>query len=296
MRIVISGGSGLLGRALTRALRAAGHSVIVLTRRPHGVGDVHWTPETPGAWIAAVQAADAVVNLSGEGIAERRWSAERKQAIVSSRVEATRALTGALREAVEPAAVFLSGSAIGFYGNRGDEEVTELTPPGSDFLAEVCVTWEREAIVASDLTRVVLLRTGVVLAREGGALAQMALPFRFFAGGPIGSGRQYISWIHRDDWVAMVMWLLESSSLRGPVNLTAPRPERNADFARMLGRVLHRPAFLPAPAFALRLALGELADAAILGGQRVLPTVALSNGFAFRYPELEEALRAIYSA
>jgi hypothetical protein len=207
---------------------------------------------------------------------------------------ATRALADALREAARPPGMFLSGSAIGFYGNRGDEVVTEQTPPGSDFLARVCVEWEREACAAADVTRVVLLRTGIVLARQGGALPRMALPFHLFAGGPVGSGRQYLSWVHRDDWVAMVMWAMNRPLLAGPLNVTAPEPARNIDFARTLGRVLHRPSFLPAPALALRLALGELADTALLSSLRVLPAAALSEGFDFRYPQLESALRAIY--
>jgi uncharacterized protein (TIGR01777 family) len=294
MRIVVGGGSGFLGRSLTAALRTAGHQVMVLTRRPAGDGDLHWAPGgEPGAWSAAVQAADAVVNLAGDGIADRRWSASRKDAILRSRVTATRALTNALCEAVRPAA-FLSSSAIGIYGDCGDEEVTEAHPPGTDFLARVCVEWEREAQAASDVTRVVLLRTGIVLASDGGALPQMAMPFRFLAGGPIGSGRQFMSWVHRDDWVAMVMWLIDEA-ISGPVNVTAPEPVRNRAFVQQLGRALHRPAVVRAPAFVLRLALGELADTALLRGQRVLPAVATANGFRFRYPDLKSALSAIHA-
>jgi uncharacterized protein (TIGR01777 family) len=295
MRIVIGGGSGFLGRALSSALRGAGHQVIVLTRRPSQDGDLLWSPDVEGgAWVAAVHAADVVVNLAGEGIADKRWSAPRKDAILNSRVRATRALASALREAVRPA-VFLSSSAVGFYGDCGDAEVTETRAPSSDFLARTCVAWELEARAVADVTRTVLLRTGVVLAREGGALPQMALPFRFFAGGPLGSGRQFMSWIHCDDWVAMVRWAIDSAAVSGPVNVTAPTPVRNVDFARTLGRVLGRPALLHTPAFALRLALGELADVAILSGQRALPAFALANGFRFRYPELGPALQAIYA-
>jgi uncharacterized protein len=295
VKIVVAGGTGFLGRPLVAALRGRGDDVIVLTRRPGADGEIAWMPEQPsGGWVAAVQAADAVINLAGEGIADRRWSPARKAAILNSRVAATRALAHVLGDAVTPPA-FLSGSAIGIYGDRGDEHVTERTPPGSDFLARVCVEWEREANAVANVARVVLLRTGVVLSRDGGALAQMSLPFRFFAGGRIGSGRQFISWIHRDDWIAMVVWALQAA-IAGPLNLTAPTPVRNADFARALGRVLHRPALMPAPTLAVRLAVGELADAAILGGQRVLPTVAMERGFAFQHPELEDALRAIYGA
>ena len=296
MRIVVSGGTGFLGQALVAALRANGHSVMVLTRRPRREGDLLWSPDvTSGSWTAAVHAADVVINLAGEGIADRRWSAARKNAILLSRVTATRALADALREAARPAAMFLSGSAIGLYGNRGDEIVTEQTPPGSDFLARVCIEWEREACAVADVTRVVLIRTGIVLSREGGALPRMALPFHLFAGGPIGSGRQFLSWVHRDDWVAMVMWAMNRTTLAGPLNISAPEPVRNADFGRMLGRVLHRPSLMPTPAFALRLALGELADTALLSSLRVLPAAAMAEGFEFRYPQLEGALRAIYS-
>lgn len=294
MRIVVSGGSGFLGRSLSGALRHAGHQVMVLTRRPARDGDLLWSPDVEGgAWTAAVHAADVVVNLAGEGIADRRWSAARKEAILNSRVHATRALAGALREAVRPA-LFISSSAVGVYGDCGDSEVTETHAPGSDFLARTCVAWEDEAAAVADVTRLVLLRTGIVLAREGGALPQMALPFRFFAGGPIGSGRQFVSWIHRDDWVAMVLWAMETATISGPVNVTAPAPVRNVELAKTLGQALGKPALLPAPAFALRLALGELADTALLRGQRVLPAVALANGFRFRYPDLRGALQAIY--
>jgi uncharacterized protein len=295
MRIVVSGGTGFLGQALVNALRSAGHSVMVLTRRPRREGDLLWSPDaSSGSWVAAIHAADAVINLAGEGIADRRWSASRKNAILGSRVTATRAIAGALREAARPAAVFLSGSAIGLYGNRGDEIVTEQTPAGRDFLARVCVEWEHEAAAAADVTRVVLLRSGIVLGREGGALPRMALPFRFFAGGPIGSGRHYVSWIHRSDWVALVMWAIQRATTAGPLNLTAPEPVRNRDFAHTLGRVMHRPALVPTPALALQLAFGELADTALLASQRVVPALAMAEGFEFQYPQLEGALRAIY--
>ena len=294
MRIVVSGGSGFLGRALTSTLRAAGHQVMVLTRRPGREGDLLWSPETSGgAWAVALQAADVVINLAGEGIADKRWSPARKQAILRSRVQATRAIANVLRDAVRPA-VFLSGSAIGIYGHRGDDVVTEADAAGSDFLSHVCVAWEAEANAVADVTRVVLLRTGIVLARDGGALPRMALPFRFFAGGPVGSGRQFMSWVHRDDWIAMVIWAMDQTALAGPLNVTAPEPVRNVEFARELGHVLGRPSFLPAPAFALRLALGELADTALLSSQRVHPAVAAGGGFAFRYPRVDEALQSIY--
>jgi uncharacterized protein (TIGR01777 family) len=294
MRIVIAGGSGLLGHALTASLQHDGDTVVVLTRRPKRAFDVAWHPNAlSGPWVDTVGSADAVINLAGESINGGRWTKARKAALFDSRVRATRALARAIQAAGQKPLAFLSGSAIGIYGPRGDEPVSEETPPGSDFLSRLAMEWEREALTVAPVTRVVLLRTAVVLTREGGALPQMALPFRFFAGGPIGSGRQGISWIHIDDWVSMVRWALDRSSVTGPLNVTAPEPVTNADFARILGRVLARPAFMPVPGFAVRLALGEMADV-VLNGQFVVPAKALSLGFRFRYPRLQEALRAIY--
>jgi uncharacterized protein len=296
MRIVIAGGSGLLGRHLVKRLQLDGHSVSVLTRRPRRPGDVAWNPDAAhDPWARSVGSADAVINLAGESIAGGRWTDARKAALRDSRIRTTRALSEAILASTRKPLAFLSGSAIGIYGPHGDEPVTEETAPGSDFLARLAVAWEHEALTAAGATRVVLLRTGVVLAREGGALPQMALPFRVFAGGPVGSGRQQVSWIHVDDWVNMVRWALDASSVSGPLNLTAPEPVSNAELARAIGHVLRRPAFVPAPAFAVRLALGEMA-AVVLNGQRVLPAKATARGFAFRYPEVEAALRAIYSA
>ena len=293
MRIVITGGTGFLGRSLVERLQAE-HEVIVLTRKPRTAGELQWTPGVArGQWIETVQTAQAVINLAGEPIAAGRWTAARKRAIHDSRIAAARAIVDAMRRAPH-SPVLINASAIGIYGDRGDESVTEESSPGSDFLASVCRDWEAEALKATERSRVVLLRTGLVLAKDGGALPQLALPFYFLAGGPVGSGRQYWSWIHREDWVEMVRWTLMTSTVVGPINLTAPEPVRNAEFARALGRALHRPAIVPAPAFAMRLLLGEMADAMILGGQRVLPAKAQSLGFSFRYPTLDRALSAIY--
>jgi uncharacterized protein (TIGR01777 family) len=210
-------------------------------------------------------------------------------------MQATGALVRAIKAAPQPLPIFISSSAVGYYGSRGDEPITETTPAGSDFLAHVCRDWEAAANDLSATSRVVLLRSGVVLARHGGALPQMALPFKLFAGGPAGSGRQFVSWIHLHDWVAMVKWALATQNIAGPLNVTAPAPVTNEDFSRTLGRVLRRPSWLKAPSFALRLVLGEMADALLLGGQRVLPEVARQHGFAFRHPTIESALREIYS-
>lgn len=274
MRIVVTGGTGFLGRALVGRLREDGHTVTALPRGS-----------------TRLDGADAVINLAGASIAGGRWTAERKALIRDSRVHTTRALAAAILAARHPPSVFISGSAIGIYGPRGDEPLVEDSPPGSDFLATVCVEWEREALAAASVSRVVLVRTGLALGRSGGALPQIALPFYFFAGGPIGPGRQYMSWIHRDDWVEMVRWALSNAAVSGPLNATAPNPVTNRELAKTLGRLLRRPSFMPTPAFVLRLALGEMAEALLLNGQRVLPARAQALGFAFRYPLLEPALR-----
>ena len=296
MKVVVTGGTGFLGGPLVESLRRDGHDVAVLTRRPpRRSGEVQWAPAAGlDTWARAFEGAGAVINLAGEPIAEGRWTAARKRAILASRLEATSGVVAALRAAGAAGAVLLSGSAVGYYGTPGDEPVDESAPAGSDFLATVCREWEAEALEAGASARVVLLRTGFVVARDGGALPRLALPFHFFAGGPVGSGRQVMSWIHRDDWIAMVRWALTTADLRGPLNLTAPAPVTNREMASALGRALHRPSFMPAPAFALRLALGEMADALILNGQRVLPRVAQERGFTFRYRSVDEAFGEIY--
>ena len=295
MRIVVTGGTGFLGSALVTHLRNAGHAVSVLTRNPTRPGDIAWKPGVSSVALDdALRGADAVVNLAGASIAQR-WTKTHKRALWESRVPLTRALVQAMAQ-VDPAPrVLLSGSAVGIYGNRGDEPLTEASALGNDFLASLGTAWEQEAVAAAPRTRTVLLRTGVALDRSGGALPQMALPFHFFAGGPIGSGRQYLSWIHRDDWVAMTTWALTNPAVSGPLNVTAPEPVTNREFAKTLGRVLHRPAIMPAPSSALRAVLGEMASM-IVEGQRVLPAKAGELNFRFRYPRLEPALRAIYCA
>ncbi len=294
MKVIIAGGTGFLGSALVRSLERDGHQPTLLTRTPRQRNHLAWAPNT-SIFTSAITEADVVVNLAGESIAGGRWSEARKSAIRGSRVTATRSLAEAVRAVRGSPPVFISGSAIGIYGTRDDAPVTEETPPGSDFLASVCREWEGEALAAAGRTRVVLLRTGLVLDRKGGALPQMARPFWFMAGGPLGSGRQAMSWVHVDDWVNMVRWSMDHAAVVGALNVTAPNPVTNAEMAATLGAVLHRPAALPAPAPALRLLLGEMADALLLGGQRVLPARATSLGFQFRYPALEPALREIYS-
>jgi uncharacterized protein len=295
MTLLIAGGSGFLGTALAKAFRAAGHRVMILTRRPQREGDVLWsTKPTDITWRHALERCDALINLAGVSIAGTRWTDERKRALRASRMEATQALISALASATRAPAVFISSSAVGIYGVHGDEVLTEESPTGNDFLASLCRDWETLAIEASSRSRVVLLRSGVVLGRDGGALPQLALPFRLFAGGPVGTGRQYLSWISLADWIGIVQWTLTRNHVSGPLNLTAPAPVTNAEFARTLGRVLGRPSFVPTPAFAVRLAFGELADALILGGQRVVPTRVTALGYEFKHETLESALRDIY--
>lgn len=299
MKIVIAGGSGFLGRPLARELLAKGYEVVVLTRGParedRGIRYVTWEAgEDPGGWHAVIDGADAVVNLAGAGIADRRWSAARKQVLRGSRVDATRALVAAIRSATIRPKVFLTGSAIGFYGPQPDDGPTldESAPPGSDFLSTLAVDWEAEAHAASALgCRVIIIRTGVVLARAGGALQKLIPPFRFFVGGPIGSGRQVMSWIHRRDWVELVVWLLRHEHAAGVYNATAPQPATNADFSRALGAALGRPSWLPVPGFALKIIVGEMAGPALLAGQRVVPRRALEAGFTFQFPEITAAMR-----
>ena len=306
MRIVITGGTGFLGRPLANALVDAGHSVTILTRGAsrvdvqarQAIRTVPWTPDgSTGTWASEFDSADAVVNLAGESIAARRWTAAQKERILESRRLATRSVVAAIARASRPPSLLLNGSAVGYYGPCGDEVVTETTPAGNDFLAHVCEVWEKEAeAAASDRTRVVRLRTGLVLEKDGGALPQMLTPFKFGAGGPVGSGRQYWPWIHRADWVALVRWIIETPAVAGAVNASAPNPVTNADFARSLGRALHRPALMPAPGFALRLLLGEMADGLLLSGQRAVPRHAEQGGFTFRYRQVDEALNAIFAS
>jgi uncharacterized protein (TIGR01777 family) len=299
MKVFITGGTGFIGRRLVQHLLEEGRIPLVLTRSPErarprmpaGVELVGGDPTVPGDWMARVKEADAAVNLAGE-IIFGRWTKEKKERILRSRVEGTRNLVEALSPGTPKGLTLVSGSAVGYYGFHGDELLTEKDPPGEDFLSGVAVAWEEEAKKAEARgARVVFLRTGIVLGEGGGALDQMARPFRMFAGGPVGSGRQYLSWIHLEDEVGLIRFALDNPGIEGPLNATAPEPATNAEFARALGRVLHRPAVMPAPAFAVRAVLGEFAEA-ILNGQRVIPEKALSAGYRFRYPGLEEALRS----
>lgn len=299
-RVVVSGGTGLIGAALVRRLIESGREVVVLSRRaaaagdlPPGVRALPWNGRDAAGWGEVVDGAAALVNLAGEPIAGGRWTAARKRQIVASRQQACEALLEAVRAARARPEVLVQASAVGFYGHRADEVLDEASSPGSGFLATTTVDWERASAPVEGLgVRRVLLRTGIVLAREGGALPRLLLPLRFGVGGALGSGRQWMPWIHLDDEIAAILWLLDRHELAGPFNLTAPQPATNAELTREAARRLGRPAFLRAPAWALRGALGELAEA-VLGSQRALPRRLLASGFRFRYPELAPALDAL---
>jgi hypothetical protein len=304
MRVVIAGGSGFLGRPLAEHFLARGHDVATLTRgaagpAPAGAGrSVTWAPDghAAGAWVAAIDGADVVINMAGAGIADKRWTAARKEELRSSRILSTRSLVAAIRAAQRRPGIFIQSSAVGYYGTPNGEPRDESFPPGSDFLATLAVDWEAEGRAAEALgCRVVLVRTGVVLARDGGALKKMRLPFLFFVGGPMGNGRQYLSWIHRDDWLAMVEWLIGTPAATGAFNATAPNPSTSREFSRALGRALHRPSWIPVPGFALRMLVGEAADVVLLRGQRAVPNRALEMGFTFKYSDVNQALREVYA-
>ena len=308
MKVVIAGGTGFLGAPLAEAYAEEGHEVLVLTRSlasgvaKHdpgtgmpGITQIGWTPDgKAGAWTAALDNAAAVINLAGEPLDRGRWSPQRKAVLRDSRLLATRSLATAVSRAAVPPPVFVSGSAVGYYGDTGDAPVTESSPPGRDFPAQLCEDWEAEAQrAARPGTRIAVLRTGIVLERSGGALPKMMLPFRFFVGGPIGSGRQYVAWIHRLDWVEIVRWIVATPGADGPINATAPAPVTSRELARAIGRALHRPSLLPVPGFAVRLAVGELAES-LLTGQRALPARAQALGYHFRYPEIDQAFRGLF--
>jgi uncharacterized protein (TIGR01777 family) len=300
MKYILAGGTGRLGRALSGALASSGHSVVVLSRNPslraagRGVHEVPWSPNgTVGDWAKELSGADAVINLAGADIAGGRWTQTRKDLLRSSRVLSTRSLAKALPQASPRPPVFVLQTGVGYYGASLDTSIrTEESPPGDDFLGRLAREWEAEAApISASGTRLVVVRSGVVLEPNGGALPKMALPFKFFIGGPVGSGRQYLSWIHIDDWVRLVIWSLRTPSVSGAINATAPVPVTNREFSRALGAAMGRPAWAPVPGFMLRTLFGELADAALLNGQRAVPKRAQELGFQFEFPTVEGALR-----
>jgi uncharacterized protein (TIGR01777 family) len=300
MKILVAGSTGLVGTALVSALARAGHTVCRLVRPQSVVGsgtkegfDVAWNPET-GELGGAGVGPDAVVNLAGASIADGRWTAERKKLLRTSRIDTTRALVEALAKMNTRPSVLVSASAIGFYGDRGDETLTEESKPGAGFLAGLTQEWEAEALKAEALgIRVVLARFGIILARNGGALPKMMLPFKIGAGGRIGNGQQWMSWVMLSDVVGILRFALESSSVRGAINTVAPQPVRNTEFTKQLAAAMHRPELFPAPAFALRLVLSEMADALLLSSQRVAPQVLEKLGYRFLHADLSSALATV---
>lgn len=301
MRVLITGGTGLIGTALVKSLQDDGNEVIILSRAPEqqkdrvaaGVRLERWDGRSTEGWGPLVEEVDAIVNLAGEGIADGRWTAARKQRIMASRVAAGKALVAAVAEANARPGVLIQSSAVGYYGPCADEILTEEAAAGSDFLADVCVAWEASTAEVEEMgVRRPVIRTGVVLSREGGAFPRMALPFRLFAGGPLGNGNHYFPWIHIDDEVAAIRFLLAHETAAGPYNLTAPDPLRNRDFVRLLGRTMRRPALVPTPSLALKAIFGEMSTV-LLDGQRAVPARLQEAGFEYVYSGIEDALRIL---
>jgi len=294
MKILIAGASGLVGSALVSKLKAEGAEVTRLVRAAAKSGEVEWHPESGSIDPPALEGFDAVINLSGDGIANGRWTAEKKRRILDSRVNGTRLLSETMANLARKPKAFINASAVGFYGSRGNELLDEESSPGEGFLANVCRQWEFATAPAEQSgIRVVRLRLGVILTPDGGIMGSMLRPFKIGLGGKVGSGEQVISWVAMDDVVAAIGFILQNESLRGPINLVAPQPVTNEEFTKILGRVLSRPTFMAMPAFAARLAFGEMADEMMLSSTRVAPKVLNDAGFKFQYPELEGAVRAM---
>ncbi|MEM1249771.1 MAG: TIGR01777 family oxidoreductase [Acidobacteriota bacterium] len=292
-RVAVSGASGLVGSALCEELEQNGYEVLRLVRREAGAGEIAWQPLDGLPEPAQAEGLDAIVHLAGESLASGRWTDARKERFRSSRVDATAALVRSLQELDAPPQSFLCASGVGFYGDRGEKLVDETSEAGRGFLADLCVEWERAAREGNPAKRVVHLRFGVVLDKDSGALPKMLTPARLGLGGPMGSGEQAFPWIALDDCVAAIRWLLEHADLEGPFNVVAPPRDTSSSFARSLGRALGRPALLPAPAFALRLALGEMADEMLLSGQQAVPRALEESGFSFRFADTLAALRHV---
>ncbi len=298
MKIMIAGGTGFIGGELVSELRKKDHEVFLLSRSQRKSADpkIHYLPwdgESVGLWAKEMGAVNAVINLAGEPIAQKRWSPAQKNKIVQSRLLATRAIVEAISKSDRKPKVLINASAVGYYGDVSEGEVSETHPKGSGFLAETCDAWEKEVRAAEALgLRTVCLRIGVVLERGGGALSKMLTPFQMFAGGPLGSGKQWFAWIHREDVVRIILFALENESLSGAVNTTAPNPVTMSQFCHELGKVLQRPSWAPVPAFVLKMLLGEMSEM-LLGGQKAVPAKLLKHGFVFKFPVLKEALSDI---
>jgi len=298
MKLLISGSHGLVGTALIKSLERDGHEIFRLVRHaPTSKTEVEWSPDRYSIALARIEGFDAVINLAGESIAEGRWTDDKKRRIRESRVKGTKLLGDALANLAVPPKTFISASAIGYYGNRGDETLTEASPAGNDFLANVCSEWEAATALATEKgIRVVNTRFGVILDDKGGALPKMLPPFRMGVGGKVGDGKQWMSWIALADVVGGIKFALTHESLRGAVNFVAPNPVTNAEFTKTLGHVLSRPTLFPVPAFGVRLLFGEMGEALLLGGQRVAPTRLIAEGYEFQYAQLEAALAKILNS
>lgn len=300
MKLILTGGTGFIGGALRESLVQKGHEVVILTRQSSKENQPtlraryrYWNPPEAGAWESELEGVEGVLNLAGEPIVGKRWTSEQKQKLLESRVGTTQAVVRAIQNAKRKPFFLLNASAVGYYGPRGDETLNEEAAHGDDFLAHLCKAWEAHALRAQDFgVRVTLIRIGIVLEKGGGALGKMLTPFKLGLGGPLGTGRQGMSWIHREDLIGLIHFLLEKKNARGVFNATAPNPVTMKEFSETLARALHRPAIFPVPEFVLRILLGESADV-LLAGQKVLPKRALELGYAFRYPRLEEAFKAI---
>jgi hypothetical protein len=300
MKIVITGASGFLGSLLTDHLWSQRHDLILLSRNPPRESNltqqewISWKPGAPGDWEQAIDGVDGIINLAGEPIAAKRWSDAQKEKIRFSRVEPTKALVKAVGKAVKKPKFLISASAVGYYGPRGDETITEETAPGDDYLARVCVDWEKEARKAESYgIRVALVRTGIVLGKGQGALAKMVVPFKYFVGGPLGSGNQWVPWIHIEDQIALLLFLIENQNARGPFNATAPNPVSMTEFCKTLGKVLNRPSWASVPGGMLTLLVGEMSEM-LLNGQRAVPQAAVKLGYEFKYPNLLPALESLH--
>jgi len=303
MKIILAGVTGFIGKPLVEQLLKSGHNLYILTRDPARLPwsaserrhALQWDAERQGSWAKAVDGADAVINMAGEPIAEKRWVPAQKEKLLRSRINATRAIAGAIHAAKIKPKVLINASAVGYYGPVESGDVTEAAACGQGFLAGLCEAWERETLGLEAVgVRVVLLRIGIVLEKGGGAFAKMELPFKMFAGGPLGSGKQWFPWIHRDDIVGLIQYALENNAVSGPVNAAAPNPVTMAEFCAALGREMGRPSWAPVPAFVLKLLLGEMSEM-LLTGQKAVPQKALAMGYVFKYPKVEEALKDIVS-
>lgn len=300
MRVIITGGSGLIGRALAQSLSVDGHEIIILTRNPNpevrlpaGAKQVKWDARTPHDWGELANDAGAIVNLAGEGIADSRWNDERKRRIYESRINAGKAVIEAISATPTKPKVLIQASAVGYYGPRGDELIAEDAGAGSDFLSQVCFDWEASTDAAEQIgVRRVVIRTGIVLSNEGGAWPRIVLPYKFFAGGPIGNGKQYWPWIHIDDQVAAMRYLIDNEQAHGVFNLSAPTPLTNRKFGATLGKVMGRPSLLPVPSFALKILFGEMSTV-LLDGQRAVPQRLQALGYAFKYPSADKAFATL---